>query len=95
MYTDLPICISLVRNTTSDVINALVEAKSGLQDAAENFDSRTTIVSAKENVGNAVVNGFTWAGSLIERAGIYTAIDQLVHGIANLPTKVWHMHDTN
>ena len=75
-------------NATSAVINSLVEAKSGIQDAAENFDSKSIIKTTKKRIGNAIVGTIEGAGNLLEQAGVYSAIDSIVHGFAGMPTKV-------
>ena len=76
-------------NATSAVINSLVEAKSGIQDAAENFDSKSIIKTTKKRIGNAIVGTIEGAGNLLEQAGVYSAIDSIVHGFAGMPTKVF------
>ena len=66
-----------------------MEAKSGIQDAAENFDSKSAIVGTKKQFGQAVMNSFEEVGKLIEQAGVYKAIDNIVHSLAGVPTKVY------
>ena len=52
-------------DATSHVINSIVEAKSGIQDAAENFDSKSAMINTKKQIGNAVVSTIQGAGSLL------------------------------
>merc|ERR1711974_71484 len=80
--------INAAEEATSQVINSLVEAKSGIQEAAENFDSKTAITNTKKRIGNAVVSTIEGAGNLLEQAGVYTAIDSTVHSFAGVPTKI-------
>ena len=75
-------------NATSSVLNSLVEAKSEIHEAAENFDSKSVISKTKKRIVNAIVQTFEGAGNLLEQAGVYDAIDSIVHGFAGLPLKV-------
>ena len=75
-------------NATSSVLNSLVEAKAGIHEAAENFDSKSVISKTKKRIGNVIVQTFEGAGNMLEQAGVYDAIDSIVHGFAGVPFKV-------
>ena len=75
-------------NATSSVLNSLVKAKTEIHEAAENFDSKTVISKTKKRIGNAIVRTFEGAGNMLEQAGVYDAIDSIVHGFAGMPFKV-------
>ena len=66
-----------------------MQAKAGIQEAAENFDSEAAIVGTKKQFGWAVINSFEEVGKVIEQAGVYKAIDNIVHAFAGVPTKVY------
>lgn len=80
--------ITAAGGATSHFINSIVSAKSGIQEAAENFDSKTAITNTKKEIGNAIVNTIEGAGNLLEQAGVYSAIDTIVHSFAGVPTKI-------
>ena len=65
-----------------------MKAKTEIHEAAENFDSKTVISKTKKRIGNAIVRTFEGAGNMLEQAGVYDAIDSIVHGFAGMPFKV-------
>jgi len=79
--------ITITGNASSTVLNSLVKAKTEIHEAAENFDSKTVISKTKKRIGNAIVKTFEGAGNLLEQAGVYDAIDSIVHGFAGMPFK--------
>jgi len=83
--------ITITGNVTSAAIDSLVEAKSGIHEAAENFDSKSVIKNTKKQIGNAIVSTMEGAGNLLEQAGVYDAIDGIVHGFAGMPVKMDNM----
>lgn len=80
--------VSTVEQTSSSLLNALVKAKADLQEAAEQFDSKRVATQAKDKVGEVVKLGALEADKLVEQVGLYEAVDDLVHSLSDLPTKI-------
>ena len=80
--------LKVVEESGSALINALVEAKVELQEAAENFSSKDLITQTKLGIGQAVVASVEEVGKQADRVGVFGVIDGLVHSIAGIPNKI-------
>ena len=80
--------LQVVEQTGSALINSIIEAKQHLQNSAENFDSKETLNATKVGIGKVVVGSVEEAGKYVEAAGVFSAIDNLVHSLAGIPSKI-------
>ncbi len=77
-----------VQSTGQAMLETLVSTKEELAEALSAFDSQATIHEGKVNLAMTLNASLQGAENYAEQAGVFDAIDGVVHGIANVPSKI-------
>ncbi len=56
-----------------------------MQDTAINFDSKSTVRATKNNLGHALNVTVQNAEQLVDKLGLFSAIDSVIHKVATFP----------
>ena len=77
-----------MQNTGAALIQALMNTKEKLQTMIDNFDSQQTLHEGNTNVGLFIQTSLQGAETAAADMGIFNIIDDFVHNLGSIPTKI-------
>ncbi|TRY61948.1 hypothetical protein TCAL_09133 [Tigriopus californicus] len=80
--------MTLVEKSANALVQALLATKYRLHNAALKVDSKTTVVTTKNQIGGTLETGTNSALATAEKLGVFATFDNLIKGVADIPLKV-------
>ena len=77
-----------MQNTGQLLVQALMSTKEKLQTMIDNFDSQQTLHEGNTNVGLFIQTSLQGAETAAADMGIFDIIDDFVHNLGSIPTKI-------